>query len=540
MPADYRFPKEQTAWDSLTGNALFQFVVDAFQGCFFDLTEFAAMKGRSFLVTQKTAPRIYRLYRIASERLDVEPDIPVYIQQDYSLQIETVGTDGDCAIILSSACAEASSQAQLLALFGQELSHIRYGHVRMLNIHKLIDPLLRLLPFVGNAAAELFKTLLLDWRQNALYTADRGAAIAAQNADAVLYNLSAAMGMKLDGAGLSAALGRSGSGTYQKDEMSAMGKAVLQIMMDQIAVPFGMWRMRELKSWCAEESCRDLFPAVYYGTESEFGLDQIQDAPSLYRQALVMEPHNQSRALAMLHAAANRGLPQAQARLGQYYLMGRSGLPKDFHTGLTLLRCAALAGSADAWFGLGVCFRSGCGSLLPRDEQRAVWMFRLAEAAGHPHAKSRLAGQRPDVLQEKIVKEALAWFLSSYRNGPCQINTSDPPAGLDINEELHRFLWIPSGERVLALECSRAPDGRLRGAIALTPVGIYQYENLGIPFHMTWKSLYPYPMDGRKQGNSVTLRIGENDFCRFSMDSGQREIGALILRIRRLIVKNGK
>lgn len=539
MSADYRYPQEQTAWDLLTGNSIFQFVVDSFQGCYFDLTEFAALKGRSFLVTQKTAPQIYRLYRIAAERLDVEQDIPVYIQMEYPLQIETIGTDGDCAIVLSSACVEECSQSQLLALFGQELSHIRYRHIRMLNIHKMIDPLLRLIPFAGNAAAELFKTLLLQWRQYALYTADRGAAIAAQSADAVLQNLSAAMGMKLEGAGLCATLEQLEHENHQKDEMSAMGKAVLQIMIDQIAVPFGMLRMGELKKWCATESCRELFPAVYFGTESEFGLDLAHDTPSLYQQALVMESHNQRRALAMLHAAAHRGLPQAQARLGQYYLMGRNGLPKDLHTGLTYLRSAALNGNAQAWFGLGVCFRNGCGKLLPKDEQRAVWMFRLADAAGHPHAKSQLSDHNPDNSWQIIVENAITWFRNSYRDGPCRINAAYPLAGLDVDDALHRFLWIPSGERILALEYNCAPDGQFRKAIAITPSGIYQYENMGIPFHMTWDALHQYPVDGIKQGNTITLRIGKNDFCRFSTGSGQREIGALILRIKKLLDKSG-
>jgi len=539
MSADYRYLQEQSAWELLTGNAVFQFVVDAFQGCYFDLTEFASMKGRSFLVTQETAPQIYRLYRVAAERLDVDPDIPVYIQTDYPLQIKTIGTDGDCAIVLSSACVEEYSQVQMLALFGQALSHIRYGHVRMLNIHRLVDPLLRLIPFVGNAAAELFKTLLLDWRQYALYTADRGAAIAAQSADAVLHNLSAAMGMKLESAGFYATLEQLDEEKQQKDTMSAMGKAVMQIMIDRIAVPFGVWRMQELKKWCASAACQEQFPAVYYGTESEFGLDHTYDAASLYRQALVLEAHNQERFMAMLHAAAHRGLPQAQARLGQYYLMGRGGLPKDLHTGLTWLRSAALTGSADAWFGLGVCFRSGCGSLLPKDEQRAVWMFRLAAAAGHPHANARLADEKPESLQNGITNSALTWFRNSCSDGPCQINTSNPLAGLNVSRDLYIYLWIPFGETILALECDRAPDGRLRSAIALTPIGIYQYGNIGIPFHMTWKSLCRYPMDGLKQGSSVTLRIGQNDFCRFTAGSGQREIGALLLRIKMLLDKNG-
>lgn len=537
MAADFKHPKENAAWKELSGSLPFQFVVDAFQGVYSDLTVFATMKGRCFLVTGETEPRLYRLYRIAAERLDVEEIVPLYLQMEDAIQIETVGTDDDCAILLNSACLEECSDKELLALLGRELAHIRYKHVRMLNVHKILDTVMPLIPVVGGAAAELFKTLLLYWRQYALYTADRGAAIAAQSADAVQQSLSHAMGMMLDGAGIDSILTSDAPDDGESTEMNMVGKSVLQLMMDRITVPFGVWRMKELKKWSASDVCRSSFPAVYFGTFSEFGLDRIDNGLLLYKQALVMEPHNQDRALAMLHAAANCGLPQAQARLGQYYLMGRGGLSKDLHTGLMLLREAALAGNATAWFGLGICFRSGCGDLLPKDEKQAQWMFRLAQAAGHPNAEAYVSGQMPKPIGDETATKAMSWFRSNFREGTCRINPVSPLQGLETDSAMRTYLWIPTGEKIYALESGSDLRGCTASAIAVTELGIYHYANKGIPFHMTWSEFAEQKMDGLRQGNYITLRINEMPFCTYRADSLQREIGALLLRIKTILDK---
>lgn len=245
---DFRHPGEQSAWNALTENPVFQYAVNVFQSVYTDLTAFAAMKSRNFLVTEDTLPRLYQLYRLAAARLGVTEPVPVYIETEYAIKIQTVGTDGDCAILISSACLEECSDEQLLALFGQELAHIRYQHLRVLNVNNMLDTILGLIPFVGTAASQTFQTLLLQWRQYAYYTADRGAAIAARSRDAVLENLSLAMGRKLNGAGVEAVLAQLREEEAPADR-SVAAKAVLQLMMNSITVPFGVWRMRELCNW---------------------------------------------------------------------------------------------------------------------------------------------------------------------------------------------------------------------------------------------------------------------------------------------------
>lgn len=249
---EFVHPGEQTAWNALLGNAAFQGAVKVFQSLHTDLTAFGALKGRNFLVTHQTMPELYRLYQQAGERLALGQLPPLYLQMEYGIQISTLGTDADCAIILNSACLEECSDAQLLAMFGQELTHVRCQHLWLLNMNAMVDTILPRIPMVGSAAAQALKTLLLQWKEYAYYTADRGAAVAAGDKLPVYQNLTMAMGRKLDAAGVASVLA-----DYDDQQMipagqDATAKVVLQMMISRIAVPFGIWRLWELKKWDAD------------------------------------------------------------------------------------------------------------------------------------------------------------------------------------------------------------------------------------------------------------------------------------------------
>lgn len=246
---EFVHPGEETAWNSLLNNKIFQTVVDVFQSIYTDLTSFGAMKGRNFLVTESTMPEVYELYQLAAERLGIGQKPPLYIQMEYGIKIQTLGTDGDCAVLLNSACLEECSREQLLALFGQELTHVRYRHLRILNMDAMLDSLLTKIPAVGPVASQTLKTLLLQWKEYAYYTADRGAAIAAGEKLPVFQNLSMAMGRKLEADGVASLLGAQEDHGQISASQSIAAKAVMQMMISGIAAPFGIWRIRELDKW---------------------------------------------------------------------------------------------------------------------------------------------------------------------------------------------------------------------------------------------------------------------------------------------------
>lgn len=534
MAADFRHEQEKMAWGRLEKTSAFRFVVDAYQEVSNDLRIFAAMKGRNFPVTRETAPQLYRLYRLAAERVGVTAPVPVYLQMEYGLQAQIVGTDGDCAILVDSACIEQFSDTQLLALFGHVLSHIRYGHVRMLNIDAMSDTLLRWIPLGGGVAAEGFKATLLQWRKFADYTADRGAAIAAGTADAVLRNLSQSLGRDLDSQGIQAAVRMLPD--EKQLELGAIGTTVFQLMSNTIRVPYGVWRMKALKQWCASEDCRREFPGVYYGTGSEFGLERMTDGAALYRQFRVMRTSNLERALALLHAAAACREPRARTELGQYYLNGTGGLKQDSQNGLQLLREAALQGDPEAWYTLAGCFDTGCGKLLRKDPQQAAWLYRLAAAAGHREAATKVR-DKVFTISPKSMVDLMNWFTANYRGGPAVLNEMTPAMGLDMDccpdlNALRTYLWIPGNEAVYLAEYDVDQQGNFRRAIAIAGSGVYVFDNQGLPFRLSWEALKTCKIDAQQRGEIITLRLNEKPLCSYKKNPPERAVGVMLVKIR--------
>jgi len=107
--------------------------------------------------------------------------------------------------------------------------------------------------------------------------------------------------------------------------------------------------------------------------------------------------------------------------------------------------------------------------------------------------------------------------------------------GLETDPAIRTYLWIPAGEKIYALESRADLCGCTSSAIAVTELGIYQYANKGIPFYMSWAEFAEQKADGLRQGNYINLRINEMSFCTYRTDSKQREIGALLLRIKAIL-----
>ena len=173
---DYRHPREEEKLHRLLKSPVIQAVLGAYQEIRAGTSEFARLRNRNFLVTESSSPVLYRLYRQARRRVGVTEPIPLYLEFDYGYTARAEGTDGNCALLLSGRCLEEMDSQELLALLGSQLAHIRFGHVKYLQVSELLDQLLRNIPFVGGAAGKTAGALLLDWKQCAQMTADRGGA----------------------------------------------------------------------------------------------------------------------------------------------------------------------------------------------------------------------------------------------------------------------------------------------------------------------------------------------------------------------------
>ena len=242
--ADYAYPEEKTALHELIQKREFQAALKIFERTYSDATDFARLQGRNFRVTKTTEPRLYYLCGIAAKRLNYSGEFPIYMDLSYQVLPRIYGTDDKCAVVLSSTCLEELTNLELTAMLGSVISHIQYGHVKYLNMGNVAEELFLNIPFVGGAASMTVKALLLQWREYAEFTADRGAAIAAGDAQGVFGYLSKAMGA-------SKALHnwQKGNGTKSVKTMSKAELLVFQLLAEELPVPFGIRRLETLQEW---------------------------------------------------------------------------------------------------------------------------------------------------------------------------------------------------------------------------------------------------------------------------------------------------
>ena len=118
----------------------------------------------------------------------------------------------------------------------------------------------------------------------------------------------------------------------------------------------------------------------------------------------------------LLRAAAQAGDIAAINNLGTAYLTG-DVLTRDVATGVTLLERASDAGLARATFTLAQVYDLGAG--VPRDETRAIRLYRTADAQGSLPAKMHLAEL---VLSEAYPggiapHTAVPWIMTRMQNG---------------------------------------------------------------------------------------------------------------------------
>ncbi|WP_323760978.1 SEL1-like repeat protein [Maricaulis sp.] len=113
--------------------------------------------------------------------------------------------------------------------------------------------------------------------------------------------------------------------------------------------------------------------------------------------------------------AASVGDVQAKAVLGSYYFSGQV-LPQDLGRGLTLLREAAEGGDVRAQSNLGYAYRTGTG--VARDDSVAFRWYLEAAEAGMVRAQAAVGLLYEEGAgTERNLSEAVRWYLNAYEAG---------------------------------------------------------------------------------------------------------------------------
>ncbi|CAI3952325.1 unnamed protein product [Commensalibacter communis] len=121
----------------------------------------------------------------------------------------------------------------------------------------------------------------------------------------------------------------------------------------------------------------------------------------------------------LLKAVAQQNMP-AKVALGQWYLKGMNGYPKDINKALSLFKEAMDKGDATGYLSMAQCYQEGLG--VPKDIKKAISLYQQAGDKGNYEALNLLSQIYSDQKQDKKASE--------YRKKSC-----------DLRAKTHRRLW---------------------------------------------------------------------------------------------------
>lgn len=224
---------------------------------FFYLDNIAA----SVLVGPKQLPDIYALLTEACEVLDLE--VPqLYIKQHPVPNAYTFAMRGKQPfIVVHTSLIELLNPAELQAVIGHELGHLKCDHGVYLTLANLLTLATSQLPF-GAVLMQSWQAQIMEWVRCAEFTCDRAALLATQNARTVASVL-----MKLSGGSptLSPQLNLDAfidqANAYDAISESEMGELLKRMKTDELSHPVPVLRAREISRWAATPDYQSLLSA---------------------------------------------------------------------------------------------------------------------------------------------------------------------------------------------------------------------------------------------------------------------------------------
>lgn len=235
---------------------------------FFYLENIAA----SVLVGPNQLPELYHSLIEACEVLDLEAP-QLYVKQHPVPNAYTFAMRGKQPfIVVHTSLIELLTPAEIQAVIGHELGHLKCDHGVYLTLANLLTLATSQLPF-GNVLMQSWQSQIMEWVRCAEFTCDRAALLATQDARTVASVL-----MKLSGGSptlspqlnLDAFIDQARS--YDAISESETGEMLKRMKTDDLSHPVPVLRAREIDRWAAAPSYQSLLtkrPAIHSAEREE-------------------------------------------------------------------------------------------------------------------------------------------------------------------------------------------------------------------------------------------------------------------------------
>ncbi|MEB3355528.1 MAG: M48 family metallopeptidase [Synechococcales bacterium] len=225
----------------------------------------------SILVGEKQLPHLHALLIEACNILDLEPP-QLYVRQNPAPNAYTFAIRGKQPfVVIHSSLIELLTPAEIQAVIGHELGHLKCDHSLYLTLaNLLILASGELLPF-GGVIAQSLQSQVMEWIRCAEFTCDRAALLVAQDARVVASVL-----MKLAGGSpsLAAQLNLDAfleqARSYDQVARTEIGTLIKQAQTEPLTHPLPVLRAREIDRWASSQPYHDLLKqcSISYNDEA--------------------------------------------------------------------------------------------------------------------------------------------------------------------------------------------------------------------------------------------------------------------------------
>lgn len=416
-------------------------------------------------VTEKTSPRLYRIYQTVLKRLHCDQKYDLFVDFGYDLMAKTYGSGKTGHLIkINSACLTYLNDSELAALLGHEIGHIQAEHIQTRELLDSLELVTKALPLASSLVKDTLWGFFAKWMVASEYTADRAALLACQNLEALTTLLLKQMGVTADREMIRRIY-------HQKMQKLPSKLGMFYVMMAQKMPSFGMVsRIQEVCRWAISAEFCEKYTYTHYL------------ARLLLEDSVVNEQDEQ---LLLLHRRAASGNAYAQEKLGQLYLFGKGGLKMHPAVGIALLEEAAFSGNGNAMYIYSHCMSKKIHGL--KHDIAVERQLQRAAASRVTELKDKVEVYREPSLTDLPV--IVKTFTEKRRNVlQCIVNTSNPGTPLDSDcAQIPRdAFWMCIDEAVYCMDVKQIEDQWY--GTAVSEKGIYgrmPYEKY--PFFLTWK-----------------------------------------------------